>query len=69
MKSTLRDIAESRFAALIRREESAMSEVETALLATQNKTARLKALRLAKETETLAGNVARLTKKRLAAAS
>lgn len=69
MKSTLRDVAESRFAALTRREETAMSEVEADLLATQNKTARLKALRLANEAEKLAANVSGLAKRRLATAS
>ncbi len=69
MTSTLREAAESRFEALTRREESAMSNVEAERLATREKTTRLKALRLAQDAETVAGNVARLKRRRLAATS
>ena len=64
MTSTLRAVAESRFAALTRREETAMSEVEAGHLATQEKTARLRALRLANEAQTTADRVAKLKQHR-----
>ena len=51
MTSTLRAVAESRFAAITRREETAMSGVEAELRETREKTARLKALRLANEAQ------------------
>lgn len=47
MTSTLRAVAETRFAAITRREEAAMSEVDAELQRTRENTARLKALRLA----------------------
>ena len=64
MTSTLRSIAESRFAAISRREEAAMSEVDSELRETREKTARLRALRLANEGQTAAAHAAKLKERR-----
>lgn len=64
MTSTVRATAESRFAALVRREKTAMSEVEAEHQATLEKTARLRALRLAKEAETITDRADRLKQRR-----
>lgn len=64
MTSTLRAVAESRFNALIRREETAMSDVETNLCETREKTARLKALRLANEAQVNAERISKLSARR-----
>lgn len=66
MTSALRSAAENRFAALTRREEAAMSEVEMQLRETREKTARLKALRLANSAETAATHAATLRGRRKA---
>lgn len=64
MTSTLRAVAESRFAAITRREEAAMSGVETNLCETREKTARLKALRLANEAQVNAKRTSKLKARR-----
>ncbi len=64
MTSTLRTAAESRFASITRREKTAMSEVEAELRATQEKTARLRALRLAKEANDVAARAGKLKQHR-----
>lgn len=68
MTNKLRAVAESRFAALTRRETTAMNEIESEYLATQEKTARLRAERIARETRTAADHAARLHKRRNAEA-
>lgn len=60
MTSTLRSVAETRFAAITRREQTAMSEVEAELQHTREKTARLKALRLASAAQTPVAQAAKL---------
>ena len=64
MKNALRNIAEDKFAALIRRDEAVMSDIHSELRAAQEKTARLKALRLARDADTIAIGVARLKTRR-----
>lgn len=64
MTSTLRAVAESRFAALTRRENTAMTEVEATQRATQEKTARLKALRLATQAQLIAERTSKLKVRR-----
>ena len=64
MTSTLRAVAESRFAALTRRENTAMTEVEAEHRATLEKTARLRAQRLTKEAQATADRVAKLKQHR-----
>lgn len=66
MTSTLRAIAETRFAALTRREEVALDDAAAELRATREKTARLKAQRLALEAQTTADRIAKLRRHRLA---
>lgn len=68
MTSTLRDIAETRFAAITRREETALSGAATELDSIREKTARLKALRLAKEAQTTADRIAKFKQHRRDAA-
>lgn len=53
MTSTLRAAAESHFAAITGRNKVAISETEADLRVTQEKTARLRALRLAHEANTV----------------
>lgn len=69
MTSTIRAVAESRFAALTRRENTAMTEVEAMQLATLEKTARLKALRLATQAQLIAENTAKLKVRRQGASA
>lgn len=69
MTSKLRAVAENRFAALTRREETAMSAVEADLRATQEKTARLRALRLDTQAQAIAENSAKLKVRRKQAAT
>lgn len=69
MTNTLRAVAESRFAAITRREETAMNGVEADLRETREKTVRLKALRLASETQLTVERSATLKSKRKQAAS
>ena len=64
MTSSLRAVAESRFAALTRRENTAMTEVEAMQRATLEKTARLKALRLAAQAQLIAENTKKLKVRR-----
>lgn len=64
MTSTLRAVAESRFAAIMRREETAKSGVETELREAREKTARLKALRLANEAQLNDERTSKLRRKR-----
>lgn len=69
MTSTLRSVAETRFAALVRREDTAMSSVEDEQRAVREKTARLKELRLATEARTIAERTAQLKSRRRAKAT
>lgn len=64
MTSTPRAVAETRFAALTRREGDALSEVEAERRATQEKTARLRAIRLARDAEIIAENTAKMARRR-----
>lgn len=67
MSSKLRDAAETRFAALTRREQSTMSEIEAERQQMREKTERLRALRLAASTtHTPAQHAAKLAKLRKA---
>lgn len=66
MTSNLRDVAESRFAALTRREKDAMTQVEADHLAITEKTARLRAQRLAREAETTANHTEKFKRHRAA---
>jgi len=66
MTSKLRSVAESRFAAITRRENAAMSDVEAERQAMREKTERLRAQRLAHEAKTTAKHVARLSERRMA---
>ncbi|WP_127144019.1 hypothetical protein [Pelagibacterium montanilacus] len=66
MTSTLRAIAETRFAALVRREENVMNSVHDEHSEVREKTARLRALRLATEAQTIADRTSKLEHKRRA---
>jgi len=64
MTNTTRATAEARFAALTRHEDTTLSEIEAERRATQEKTERLRALRLAREAEIIAENTAKLARRR-----
>ena len=63
MSSNLRNVAESRFAAITRREQNVMSEFDAERQHTREKTERLRALRLS-NTQTPAEHAAKLAKLR-----
>lgn len=66
MTSTLRAVAESRFAAITRREETAMNSVEEEQRTLREKTARLRALRLDTQARTIQDQTMRLETRRRA---
>ena len=66
MTSTLRAVAESRFAAITRREEAAMSDIESEQQAMREKTERLRAQRLAHHAKITAEHTARMNEHRKA---
>lgn len=64
MTSKLRAVAESRFAALTRREDTAMNSLQDEQQAVRDKTARLRALREAHEIQTIQDRTMRLEQRR-----
>lgn len=69
MTSSLRAVAESRFAAITRRQETAMTSAEEDQQAVREKTARLRALRLASEAQIIEQRTSKLEARRRAKAS
>ncbi len=66
MTNNLREVAESRFAALTRKDDAAMTAVDEQQQAVREKTERLRALRLAHQAQTTADHAAILEAKRRA---
>lgn len=66
MPKSLRSVAESRFAALTRREDAAMTALEEEQQAVREKTARLRAQRLAAEAKAIEDQARALKSRRKA---
>lgn len=66
MTKSLRSVAESRFAALTRREDAAMTALEEEQQAVRDKTARLRAQRLAAEASAIQEQTSQLKSRRQA---